>query len=149
VINVELLSVIRRWHLRDGLGIREISRRTGLSRNTVRKYLNGGVVEPKYPTRIVGTKLDGFAPKLEGWLKAEANKGRKQRRNIRQIFNDLGILGYQGSYDRVAGQIHSMQRTSCGHEFGGLGFCIGSNRADRGAVTGQSMQEASKGWKRS
>jgi len=102
VINVELLSVIRRWHLRDGLGIREISRRTGLSRNTVRKYLNGGVVEPKYPTRIVGTKLDGFAPKLEGWLKAEANKGRKQRRNIRQIFNDLGILGYQGSYDRVA-----------------------------------------------
>ena len=102
MINVELLSVIRRWHLRDGLGIREISRRTGLSRNTVRKYLNGGVVEPKYPTRIVGTKLDGFAPKLEGWLKAESNKGRKQRRNIRQIFNDLGILGYQGSYDRVA-----------------------------------------------
>ncbi|MGB3445728.1 MAG: helix-turn-helix domain-containing protein, partial [Xanthobacteraceae bacterium] len=34
-----LLSVIRRWHLRDELSIREISRRTGLSRNTIRKYL--------------------------------------------------------------------------------------------------------------
>ena len=34
-----LVSVIRRWHLREGMPIREIARRTGLSRNTVRKYL--------------------------------------------------------------------------------------------------------------
>jgi DNA-binding IclR family transcriptional regulator len=34
-----LLSVIRRWHLRDRMPIREIARRTGLSRNTIRKYL--------------------------------------------------------------------------------------------------------------
>lgn len=32
-----LVSVIRRWHLREGMPIREIARRTGLSRNTVRK----------------------------------------------------------------------------------------------------------------
>jgi transcriptional regulator with XRE-family HTH domain len=37
VIDVALLSVIRRWRLRDGLAIREIARRTGLSRNTIRK----------------------------------------------------------------------------------------------------------------
>ncbi|ASS54333.1 hypothetical protein CHR56_06955 [Rhizobium leguminosarum bv. viciae] len=34
-----LLSVIRRWHFREHLPIREICRRTGLSRNTIRKYL--------------------------------------------------------------------------------------------------------------
>lgn len=34
-----LLSVIRRWHFREHLSIREICRRTGLSRNTIRKYL--------------------------------------------------------------------------------------------------------------
>jgi transposase len=34
---MELLSVIRRWHYRGHFSIREISRRTGLSRNTVRK----------------------------------------------------------------------------------------------------------------
>ena len=39
VIDVALLSVIRRWHFREGMPIREIARRTGLSRNTVRKYL--------------------------------------------------------------------------------------------------------------
>ncbi len=34
-----LLSVIRRWHLREKMSIREIARRTGLSRNTDPKYL--------------------------------------------------------------------------------------------------------------
>ena len=29
-----LLSVIRRWHFREGIAIREIERRTGLSRAT-------------------------------------------------------------------------------------------------------------------
>src|SRR5690606_39180006 len=40
---------IRRWHLRDGHSIREIARRTGLSRNTIRKYLRSGEVEPPLP----------------------------------------------------------------------------------------------------
>lgn len=43
-----LLSVIRRWAFRDGMSIREITRRTGLSRNTIRKYLWSDVVEPKF-----------------------------------------------------------------------------------------------------
>ena len=34
------LSVIRRWALRDHLSIRAIAQRTGLSRNTIRKYRN-------------------------------------------------------------------------------------------------------------
>jgi len=99
---VALLSVIRRWHLRDGLAIREIARRTGLSRNTIRKYLSSGIVEPKYPERHSPSKLDRFAPKLAGWLKTETGKNRKQRRNLRQIYIDLVALGYEGSYDRVA-----------------------------------------------
>ena len=45
-----ILSVIRRWHFREGMSIREIERRTGLSRNTIRKYLRGGTVEPKFKT---------------------------------------------------------------------------------------------------
>ena len=102
MIDVALLSVIRRWHLRDGMAIREIARRTGLSRNTIRKYLSTGIVEPKYPERHSPSKLDRFAPKLASWLKAEANKNRKLRRNLRQIYSDLVALGYEGSYDRVA-----------------------------------------------
>lgn len=97
-----LLSVIRRWRLRDGMAIREIARRTGLSRNTIRKYLKQDVVEPKYPDRHSPSKVDAFAPKLTAWLKTEANKNRKQRRNLRQLYADLVALGYTGSYDRIA-----------------------------------------------
>lgn len=32
---MDLLSVIRRWHFRQKIPIREIKRRTGLSRNTI------------------------------------------------------------------------------------------------------------------
>ena len=79
-----LLSVIRRWHLRDQVSIREIARRSGLSRNTIRKYLAGDVVEPRYPKRRSASKIDAFAAMLAGWLKAEAGKGRKQRRSVKQ-----------------------------------------------------------------
>jgi transposase len=102
VIDVALLSVIRRWRLRDGLAIREISRRTGLSRITIRKYLNSDTVEPKYEARKNASKLDEFEEKLVRWLETEPHKSRKQRRNLRQMFADLVALGYRGSYDRVA-----------------------------------------------
>ena len=72
-----LLSVIRRWAFRDGMPIREISRRTGLSRNTIRKYLRAGTVEPKFKVPDRPSKLDPFAEKLSGWLRIEAGRSRK------------------------------------------------------------------------
>ena len=97
-----LLSVIRRWALRDQLSIREIARRTGLSRNTIRKYLRSGTVEPAFKVPERPSKLDPFADKLSAWLKTEAGKSRKQRRTLKQLHADLVALGYEGSYNRVA-----------------------------------------------
>jgi transposase len=48
----------RRWHYRDHFSIREISRRTGLSRNTVCKYLRSDSVEPKFAVPDRPSKLD-------------------------------------------------------------------------------------------
>ena len=79
MIDVDLLSVIRRWHGRDKLSIREITRRTGLSRNTIRKYLADGTVEPRYPARKSASKLDPYAETLASWLKREAGRNRKRR----------------------------------------------------------------------
>jgi transposase len=102
VIYMALLSVIRRWHFREGMPIREIERRTGLSRNTIRKYLRSGAVEPKFKLADRPSKLDPFAEKLTGWLKIEAGKSRKQKRTAKQMHADLVALGYDGSYGRVA-----------------------------------------------
>ena len=96
------LSVIRRWALREQLSIREIARRTGLSRNTIQKYLAAGVVEPRYAKRVSPSKLDAFADKLSAWLGSESAKSRKQRRTMKQMHADLVVLGFTGSYGRVA-----------------------------------------------
>ena len=97
-----LLSVIRRWHFREHLSIREIGRRTGLSRNTIRKYLRLGGVEPKFKVPDRPSKLDPFADRLSTWLRTEAKKNRKQKRTMKQLHADLQSLGYHGSYGRVA-----------------------------------------------
>src|SRR6201994_2344250 len=102
VIDMELLSVIRRWHFRDRFSIREISRRTGLSRNTVRRYLRSDSEEPKFNLPDRPSKLDPYADKLSHMLRQEAGKSRKQKRTILQLHADLTVLGYEGSYNRVA-----------------------------------------------
>lgn len=102
MIDMALLSVIRRWHFREHLSIREIGRRTGLSRNTVRKYLRLGSVEPKFKVPERPSKLDPFADRLMAWLRTEAKKNRKQKRTMKQLHADLMSLGYDGSYSRVA-----------------------------------------------
>ena len=94
MINVAILSSIRRWHLRDRMPVREITRRTRLSRNTIRKYLANKVVEPRYPHRKTPNKLDDYAAKLTALLKTEAGKGRKQKRSIKQLYRDLVQLDY-------------------------------------------------------
>ena len=99
---MELLSVIRRWRYRDHFSIREISRRTGLSRNTVRKYLRSDSVEPKFNAPDRPSKLDPYADKLSQMLRQEAGKSRKQKRTVKQLHADLVALGYDGSYNRVA-----------------------------------------------
>jgi transposase len=102
VIDMALLSVIRRWHFRQHIPIREIERRTGLSRNTIRKYLRADSIEPKFKVPDRPSKLDPFADKLAAWLLQEADKSRKQKRTTKQLHADLSALGYEGSYARVA-----------------------------------------------
>ena len=99
---MELLSVIRQWHHRERLPIREIGRRTGLSRNTIRKYSRSDAVEVRFKVPERPSRLDPFADKLSGWLDAEVAKGRKARRTARRLHADLVTLGCDGSYARFA-----------------------------------------------
>ena len=97
------LAKIRRMHLRDGLPIKEIERRTGLARNTIKAWLRKGeMVEPKYPQRVNQTKLDGYTETLATWLKADLHRGKRDRRTIKALYEGLVEQGYTGGYGRVA-----------------------------------------------
>jgi DNA-binding GntR family transcriptional regulator len=91
VIDVDLLSVIRRWYHRDKLPIREIRRRTGLSRNTIRKYLANGEVSPTYPVRKSVSKLDPFA-ELPKRFKRLQNTLIKQDGGDREMADILALV---------------------------------------------------------
>jgi transposase len=97
-----MLAKIRRLHLRDGMSIREVCRRTGLSRNTVRGWLRQeGVTEPKYPKRASRGVVDAFVEHLEAALRADAHRPVRDRRTARALFEQIRAIGYTGSYPRV------------------------------------------------
>jgi hypothetical protein len=85
VITMELLGKIRRMHVREKLSERAIAKRTGLSRNTVHKWLKTPekVQQPKYARGKGFSKLEGFTDELELALKADA---------LRPIFRDGGCV---------------------------------------------------------
>jgi transposase-like protein len=63
-----MLAKIRRMRFRDGILVREISRRTGLSRNAVRRWLRRGAVEPVYPVRKGPCIIEAHRDLREVWL---------------------------------------------------------------------------------
>jgi transposase len=84
------------------MSIREIVRKSGLSRGTVRKYIRNDVTKPQYKPRKRVSKLDPHVEQLVKLLQIEVSKGRKERRTAKQLFAVLVGVGYKGSYVRVA-----------------------------------------------
>ena len=98
-----MLAKIRRMHFRDHLPLREIAKRTGLSRNTVRRWLRqADVTEPHYSARTTPSVLDPYAEQLETWLRADSHRPKRDRRTLKVLFQHLRAQGYPGGYGRVA-----------------------------------------------
>lgn len=78
---------------RQGKGIREISRITGLSRNTVRKYLRDPEKVPGYSKRKGrGSKLDPF----KAYLKRRVASARPERLPATVLYREIRALGFDG-----------------------------------------------------
>lgn len=109
---MDVLGKIRRWHFRDGLSIRQISKKTTLSRITVRKYLRDAQVEPEYPERKVPSKLDAHEAVLSQWLAEDSALPPKQRRTAQRLYEGIKAKGYDGSYDRVSAWVRQRRHES-------------------------------------
>jgi len=109
---MDMLGRVRRMHMRDKLSISEIAKRTGLSRNTVKKWLRApGDVEPKYKRKPEDTKLKPFEPVLVAALKADRLRHKDSRRTARALFHQIKSQGYEGGYSRVTDFIRTARES--------------------------------------
>ncbi len=96
---MEMLGKVRRMHYRDGLSRSEISRRTGLSRNTVKKWLKAPEgASPAYRRSSTLGKLGPYQATLIQALEADARRPRRDRRSAKALLAELRALGYTGGY---------------------------------------------------
>jgi transposase len=99
---MDMIGKIRRLHARDQLSEREIARRTGLSRNTVSKWLRAPVKEaPKYRRDPRPNKLSAFEEALKQALTADARRPKHERRTARVLHAEIKAAGYAGGYSAV------------------------------------------------
>ena len=89
MVEVEQWAEIRRLHFVLGVSIKEIARRTGRDRNTIRAALRSSRA-PKYSRPAAGSKLDPFKDEIHRLLKADA-KLTGQR--VRELIEPLGFDG--------------------------------------------------------
>jgi transposase len=89
VIDVEHWAEIRRMHFVDGVSIREIRRRTGLHRETIRRAL-ATKRPPAYRRPKAPSKLDPFKEEIERLLRCDH---RMPGTRIRELIAELGYEG--------------------------------------------------------
>ena len=93
---MEILGKIRRMYLRDKLSLHEITKRTGLSRNTIRRWLRtpDEAAPPTYSKGKEPNKLTEFHAALEQALKADSHRAKQNRRTAKALFVQIKADGY-------------------------------------------------------
>ena len=99
---MDMIGRIRRLSRRGKKSVREISRLTGLSRNTVTKWLHEECAEePKYRRAEQTNKLSAFHEVLKQALKVDAHRPKRERRTGKALYLEIKCAGYAGGYSRV------------------------------------------------
>jgi transposase len=89
LVEVEQWAEIRRMHFVCGLSIKEITRRTGRDRNTVRRALRSEQA-PRYERRSAPSKLDPFKDEIHRLLKDDP---KLPGQRVRELIEPLGYTG--------------------------------------------------------
>ena len=99
MVGVEQWAELRRLHFVGGVSIRELQRRTGLHRTTIRRALRGQE-PPRYRRRVGASKLDPFRGEIQRLLREDP------RLPTIRVLELIGELGFDGGktlvYDYVA-----------------------------------------------
>ena len=103
MITMEILGKIRRLYLRDKVSLHEIAKRTGLARNTIRKWLRAAAAAapPTYRRGLQPSRLSAFHAALEQALKADGHRIKQNRRTAKALFTQIKADGYVGGYSQL------------------------------------------------
>jgi transposase len=110
---MDVIGKVRRLKLRDKLSTSAIARATGLSRNTVKKWLKApGDIAPKYVREAPEGKLTPFKGALDQALKTDMHRPKKGRRTGRALFAQIQAQGYRGGYSAVTDFVRAWHEQS-------------------------------------
>jgi transposase len=104
VVDVEQWAEVRRLFFVRGLSQREIHRRTGLHRDTIRNAINSDT-PPKYERAATGSKLDPFREEIHRLLKADP---RLPGQRVRELIVPLGFAGGKTIVDDYLRQVRPL-----------------------------------------
>lgn len=108
MISMEMMRKIRRMYFRDKLSLHQIAKRTGLSRNTIRKWIRAPEVkQPVYQRQAAFNKLSPFHDTLEQALKADSLRAKHNRRTAKGLFEQIKAEGYDGGYSHLTAFIRA------------------------------------------
>jgi transposase len=110
---MEMLGKVKRLYSRGKKSLHEIAKTTGLSRNTIRKWVRQTKeqVKPTYRRKETANKLAAFSEALVLALKADAHRARQNRRTAKALFVQIKAQGYTGGYSRVTDFIRDWRQT--------------------------------------
>ncbi|MEG1578262.1 MAG: IS21 family transposase, partial [Oscillospiraceae bacterium] len=112
VITVEIYKEVRRMHL-DGVSQRQIATRLCISRNTVRKYLDGNVVpwERKATARPATVLRPEVLTFIENCLETDRREGtKKQHHTAKRIYDRLvAEQKFQGGESTIRAYVRTLR----------------------------------------
>ena len=113
MITMEMLGKVKRLYSRDNKSLHEIAKATGLSRNTIRKWVREtkAVGKPTYRRKERANKLTAFHEALVLALRADSHRTRQNRRTAKALFIQIKAQGYSGGYSRVTDFIREWRDT--------------------------------------
>ncbi|HEX3277511.1 MAG TPA: IS21 family transposase [Thermoleophilaceae bacterium] len=104
MVDVEQWAEVRRLFFVRGLSQREIHRRTGLHRDTIRNAINSET-PPKYERAPAGSRLDPFKEEIHRLLKADP---RLPGQRVRELIAPLGFDGGKTIVDDYLRQVRPL-----------------------------------------
>ncbi|MDE0050726.1 MAG: IS21 family transposase [Rhodospirillales bacterium] len=126
MLSMESFAKIRRASKVRKESIRAISKKMGVSRNTVRKALRSGEAAPGYRRSVQPRpKLGPFVPALEQMLERNAERPRRERLSLKRIWRLLADQGCDAGYNavcRYAAEWRQRQGTGASRAFVPLAF---------------------------